>query len=114
MVMEITHALRQGLRYTHLLHVPVINSPFDIRFIPVSLDTSIFQRINHMFRIVRLSSNPSRISYWRLVMTEAPKAFYSTLKQEMTLPKYKYIDVSLSRAKVVGLLNLTCVRTGRH
>ena len=49
-----------------------------------------------MFRIVRSSVNPSRISVWRLVTVEAPKAFYSTFKQEMTLPIYKYVDVSLT------------------
>lgn len=36
-----------------------------------------------MFRTVRFSINPS----------QASKAFYSIIKQEMTLPKYKYVDV---------------------
>lgn len=63
-----------------------------------------FQKFYHMLRIVRFPINPSRISVWRLVTIEASKAFYSTLKQEMTLPKYKYVDVSLSRATAMGPL----------
>ena len=46
-----------------------------------------------MLRIVRFSINPSRISFSRLVTIEASKRFYSTVKQEMTLPRYKYVDV---------------------
>ena len=46
-----------------------------------------------MLRIVRFSINPSRISFLQLVTIEALKNFYSTFKQEMTLPKYKYVDV---------------------
>ena len=67
-----------------------------------------------MLRIVRFSINPSRISFWRLVTIEAPKALYSTLRQEMTLPEFKYVDVSLSRMKVISPFVLTLCRIGRH
>ena len=51
-----------------------------------------------MLRIVRFTINPT--SSWRLVTIEASKAFYSTLKQEMTLPKDKYVDVKSYMRKV--------------
>ena len=46
-----------------------------------------------MLRTVRFSINPRRISFSRSITKEVAKTFYSTLKQEMTLPKYKYVDV---------------------
>lgn len=60
------------------------------------------RRITHMLKIVRFSIRPSRIFPWRLFTGKARKVFYSTLKQAMTLPKYKYVDVGLSYAKLVN------------
>ena len=57
-----------------------------------------------MLKVVRLSIRPGRTFPWRLFTGEARKVSYSRLKQAMTLPKYKYVDVSLPLARLMNTL----------
>ena len=103
-VIETTHLFKDGLKYTHVIHTPVKKSPFNIWFPSGRRTYKHLWRVTYMLKIVRLSIRPGRTSPWRLFSEAARKVSYSTLKQAMTLPKYKYVDVSLPLARFMNTL----------